>query len=257
MEVPAPDLQSLARRVTRLETQNRRLRQAGIAALVLASAAVVMGQAQASRVLEANAFHLKDASGRVRARMSMDAAGRPTLSILDQKGFPVAILAGGDAPFLVLNRAGTKEMVQLGANPTFYGLGLYEKEIRAGLSVQSGSSGLDLYDEKGKALVSIGTAASGSHILMTDHDGKATATMWTEPYVGSGLSISGSAGTLRVNLEETLGGPSLQIEDKEGYSSALGRTDLVVTTTGRKERTPAASLVLFGKDKKVLWSAPQ
>ena len=40
----------------------------------------------------------------------------------------------------------------------------------------------------------------------------------------------------------------------EGYSTHIGKTDL--TQTGRKEQTPAASLVLFDKDKKVLWAAP-
>ena len=36
----------------------------------------------------------------------------------------------------------------------------------------------------------------------------------------------------------------------------LGRSDLVQTKIGKKEQTPAASLVLFDKDKKVLWQAP-
>jgi hypothetical protein len=31
---------------------------------------------------------------------------------------------------------------------------------------------------------------------------------------------------------------------------------LVVAGTGRKERKPAASLLLLGKNQKVLWSAP-
>lgn len=59
-----------------------------------------------------------------------------------------------------------------------------------------------------------------------------------------------------MNLGQNLGGPSLELEDNEGFSTILGRSDLVENRTGRKERTPAASLVLFDKDKKVLWSAP-
>jgi hypothetical protein len=70
----------------------------------------------------------------------------------------------------------------------------------------------------------------------------------------SGVAMSGEAGVFRINLDE--GGPSLELNDNEGYSTTLGSTDLVALTSGRKERTAAASLVLFGKDKKVLWSAP-
>ena len=64
----------------------------------------------------------------------------------------------------------------------------------------------------------------------------------------------GSAGTFTVKVDED--GPNITVEDKEGYSTEIGGTDLVQTKTGKKEQTPAASLVLFDKDKKVLWSAP-
>jgi hypothetical protein len=70
----------------------------------------------------------------------------------------------------------------------------------------------------------------------------------------SGVTIWGKTGRFRVDLGEE--GPSLDLKDDEGYSTTLGRTDLVTPASGRKERTPAASLVLLGKDQKVLWSAP-
>jgi hypothetical protein len=70
----------------------------------------------------------------------------------------------------------------------------------------------------------------------------------------SGLSIWGNTGSFHVDLGEE--GPSLHLKDNEGYLTILGRTDLVTPASGVKQRTPAASLVLFGKDKKVLWSAP-
>src|SRR5882762_9686826 len=92
MQPPAPSLHALTERMATLEAQNRRLKQAGFAALILTSAAVLMGQMQTSRFIEANAFHLKDADRKVRARLSMYAADRPTLSLLDAKGVPVASL---------------------------------------------------------------------------------------------------------------------------------------------------------------------
>ncbi len=139
---------------------------------------------------------------------------------------------------------------QVGANRAFYGLGLYEKEIRAGLSVQNGSPGIELYDEFGKPRVSIeSNKNTGEFILLGSTAGKESSML-----SNSGVSTSGKTGSFRVNLDEE--GPSLELKDNEGYSTTVGRTDLVVLGSGRKERTPAASLVLFGKDRKVLWSAP-
>jgi phosphohistidine phosphatase SixA len=74
MQPHDPTVQALAERVAKLETQNRRFRKAAIASLVVASAVAVMGQARTSGVLEADEFVLKDNSGTVRARMSVDTA---------------------------------------------------------------------------------------------------------------------------------------------------------------------------------------
>jgi len=52
-------------------------------------------------------------------------------------------------------------------------------------------------------------------------------------------------------------GPTLGIRDDDGFEAALGCADLVTRDTGEKHRTSAASLTLFGKDGKVLWSAPR
>jgi hypothetical protein len=92
MEISIPSVQSLAERVASLEKQNRRIKKSGVAAIVLISAAVVMGQAPSNHVLEAGAFHLKDSAGRVRARLSMEDTDRPMLTLVDEKGFPVASL---------------------------------------------------------------------------------------------------------------------------------------------------------------------
>jgi len=99
-------VQALAERVTRLEAQNRRFRKAGIAALVVASAVAVMGQARTSRVLEANEFVLKDNSGTVRVSLSVDTTTGPILTFYRDKIHISASLTGGDEPTLFLGRAG-------------------------------------------------------------------------------------------------------------------------------------------------------
>lgn len=48
----------------------------------------------------------------------------------------------------------------------------------------------------------------------------------------------------------------LRIHDSSGFETVLGNTDLVTERTGESRKTSAASVVLFGKDSKVLWSAP-
>lgn len=256
MQSPGPSLHALAERVAKLEAQNRRLKQAGIAALILTSAAVLMGQTQTSQVLEANAFHLKDADGRVRARLSTDAADRPTLSFLDAKGVPVASLGGGGQPVLVLFRPGTNEQIKLGANTAFFGLGFYEKEIRAGLSIQNNTPGLDLFDESGTAQATLVARPTGSFLRLRNPAGKEISTLWVDSSVGgSSFNMSGSAGSLSVNLGEDGGGPGLEISDNEGFSTVLGRREVVVGAD-QKERKPAASLLLLGKNRRVLWSAP-
>ena len=50
--------------------------------------------------------------------------------------------------------------------------------------------------------------------------------------------------------------PTLQITDEAGFMSVIGSADLQTPRTGEAHKTSAASLVLFGKDGKVLWSAP-
>lgn len=166
MQSHDPTVQALAERVGKLEAQNRRLRKAAITALVAASAVAVMGQARTSRVLEANELVLRDTSGTVRVRLSVDTANRAALDFYDEKNHISASLEGGHEPFLTLSRAGTNEQVQLGANRAFYGLGLYEKEIRAGFSVQNGIPGIELYDESGKPRVAIQTTKTGDFILL-------------------------------------------------------------------------------------------
>jgi hypothetical protein len=58
MQIPETCLEALAYRVAKLEAQNRRIKKAGIASLIVAAAVFAMGQAQTNEVIEANEFHL-------------------------------------------------------------------------------------------------------------------------------------------------------------------------------------------------------
>lgn len=51
-------------------------------------------------------------------------------------------------------------------------------------------------------------------------------------------------------------GPTIDVLDKQGFETIIGRTDLETAKTGESHKTSAASIVIFDKDKKVIWKAP-
>lgn len=91
---------------------------------------------------------------------------------------------------------------------------------------------------------------------MSDPNSKADLSMAVAPALGgANISMSDSIGEPRVFLATLGGKPSLELKDKEGFSAIFGSADLL-TATGRKENTSAASIVLLGNDKNILWSVP-
>jgi hypothetical protein len=64
--------------------------------------------------------------------------------------------------------------------------------------------------------------------------------------------LGAGAATLSLGL----GGPNLELWDRQGYSAILGRAGLATSKPGEIRQTSAASLVLFDKDKNVIWKAP-
>jgi hypothetical protein len=80
MQIPESTLEALADRVAKLEAQNRRLKK------VVAAAIIAMGQAPEKKVIEANEFVLQDASGKMRARLSLELQlSRKTSGVFDAK----------------------------------------------------------------------------------------------------------------------------------------------------------------------------
>ncbi len=262
MNTATSDPQSLVARIERLEKQNRFFKGGGLAVLLSVAALVLMGQARPNRTVEAEKFTLRDSRGQVRATLGIESEDRPTLSLYDAKGWPLVSLAGEEYPFLVLSRAGSKEEVMLLATKDLYGLAIYgepkgaKRGTRIGLAVVKGVPALSLYDENANERASIQTEPSGPSLKLTDKDGKAGFGLWVAPFGGPDFSMYDASGKLRVDLVAPVGEPSLKLEDENGYSAIFGSTDLVNPATGRKETTSAASLTLFGKDRKVLWSTP-
>lgn len=66
---------------------------------------------------------------------------------------------------------------------------------------------------------------------------------------------AGAARAAYIILSTAEGKPAIVVADADGMAS-LGVNESVVTRTGERQTTSAASLVLIGRDGKALWSAP-
>jgi hypothetical protein len=71
MTSQTPDMQSVFERLENLERQNRRLKQATAVAFIIVSSMVLLAQTTTNRTLEATAFVLKDADGKVKGRLAV------------------------------------------------------------------------------------------------------------------------------------------------------------------------------------------
>ena len=100
------------------------------------------------------------------------------------------------------------------------------------LHVFRGQPELFIRSLNGESDVLLGTDTSGPYLIMGPVTGKATVTL--NP---NNLSLEGPVGKLRTALNHEAGGPNLTIEDNEGYSTVLGRSDLPLTKTAGRPST--------------------
>jgi len=186
---------TIEQRLEKLERQNRRMKLAGVGALVIAAAFLLMGQASGTRTqdeVRARSFVLVDAQGKQRATLDM-----------------------------------------------------YTDQPRLALS-----------DTNGKIRVALAISQGGPALALVDANGKATASLFVTPD-GPLLDMLGANSMQAVTLEIPAHGPEFKMNDANGFETDIGATDLITPTSGETHTTSAASIVLIGKDKKVLWSAPQ
>jgi hypothetical protein len=131
--------------------------------------------------------------------------------------------------------------------------------VRAKLSMNEATPNPEMlfFDETGKTMLSlvggIGRKGSfGGAVLINDGQGRGRGTFQAHDD-GALLSLSDAKGYLKAAL-----GPGyLDVSDDEGFEAALGtQSGLVTTRTGETHKTSAASLLLFDKNKNVIWKAP-
>jgi hypothetical protein len=145
---------TLAHRVAQLERAQRRWRRLAMGAVVGLMGVVLMGQKPAPRIVEAERFILRDAAGRIRAELGVDAEQSVALRFRDADSMPrLSVGTENGASVLVLNEQGGK--------------------VRAGLvTLSHGAPALTLYDPSGKNRAELSLTREGAPALtILDRDG--------------------------------------------------------------------------------------
>jgi hypothetical protein len=213
------DLDSMHQRLLRLEKQNRRFKQLGVAILLVIPALLLLtcqstnvatpSQAPTKKTVEAIEFILKDGNGNVRARLRMGegnspAGAVPQLDLLDEKGTLRVQLTGGREP-----REGGVNIANI--------------------------AGIMVFDQDGHQRGMFAAENHGATLAFTNVNGVDDAFVR-----GEGIFVSGP----------------VTVSDESGFRATLGPTELAIPRSGERHQTSAASLIMLNKEKNVIWRAP-
>lgn len=102
---------------------------------------------------------------------------------------------------------------------------------------------LALYDDKEQ----VKAMFNGGNISFLDSQGHLSGEL-----MGGILSLAGNGDSSFALLTPY----NLNLSDSDGFSTTLGLASLVTPRTGESHKTSAASLVMFDKNKNVIWKAP-
>jgi hypothetical protein len=226
-----PTLDTLTRRLDRLERENRRWKLAGGLAALVVLVLAVMGQAgPRPRSVDAEEFILKDSSGKRRAVLSVAQGGLAHLAFYDRQDAPrLGLGVGGNgAPTLALADAGG--------------------HARAKLELQAdGVARVILLDEKYRLAVVVGVSRQGAPwVGLSNHQSGSGAEMGVLDNGDASFSLTDSSGKIRATLGLADGSPTMMLTDEKG-SPRVG----VSASRGQD-----ASIGLLDGGGKVLWKAP-
>ena len=131
-------------------------------------------------------------------------------------------------------------------------------KVRAELSMSGTGPGLKLRDEAGTALVTLSLnddAPQGPLLLLSDPQHKAGVSISVLSGNGSQLSLVGECPDIQARMAVATAGTSFEMSDAEGFTTSIGNG--LQTSKGKQpKQTTAASISLYGKDRKLLWSTP-
>jgi hypothetical protein len=119
--------------------------------------------------------------------------------------------------------------------------------------------GLKLRDEAGTALVTLSlndSAPQGPILLMSDPQHKAGVSVSVLSGNGSQLSLVGERPDIQARMAVAPAGTSFEMSDAEGFTTSIGNGLQTAKSNKQPKQTTAASITLYGKDRKLLWSTP-
>jgi hypothetical protein len=129
--------------------------------------------------------------------------------------------------------------------------------VRAELGLTGSSPSLKFKDENGSALVTLALnsdAPSGPMLLLSDPQHHASVALSVLEHAGPQFSLTGERADIQLRMGVAPDGTTLELSDKDGFTTSIGNG--VVPKSGQAKQTSAASIVLYGKQRKVLWSVP-
>ncbi|MGH9712661.1 MAG: hypothetical protein ACRD5M_05105 [Candidatus Acidiferrales bacterium] len=127
-------------------------------------------------------------------------------------------------------------------------------KVRGWMGVMATGSELMLGNNSAQPMMRflVSTDSSNFHFYGVRKGGMTLAVDSGDP----SLSIVGADGSGGAGIAFGEDGPSLTLQDAKGFSTVAGATQLKARAGGEGQRTTAASVVLLGKNKKILWRAP-
>jgi hypothetical protein len=193
MSEPVPSLEAIARRLDRLERQNRRLRLA-LVGLLAAAAALAVGQASTGqaqpgapearvKVVDAERFVVRDQNGKARAALFMDNRDpdnrHPRLVLYDENGKGrLGMSVQRHGPDIAAWHADHSSALGLYVQDKdrSVAMTLFDKSgARVHLAHMGGTPQLKLLDGTGKPALSLTASQNGPGIALNDPTGRRRA----------------------------------------------------------------------------------
>ena len=149
----------------------------------------------------------------------------------------------------------TRAVLAVGAE-SVPGLWLFDEngKTRVDLAAFKDGPRLTLYAENDKIRVGLGVLKDGQRLLMSDENGKIRVGL-SALKDGPNLSLYDENGKTRIGLGALKDGSAIVLSDENGKDRFLAGKARTVTPDGKIIEYPESSLILFGPDGKVIWSA--
>jgi len=131
-------------------------------------------------------------------------------------------------------------------------------KIRAELSMAATGPTLKLLDENGAPQMTLSLndgSPRGPMMLLTDPQHHAGFSLSVLEGMGSQLSLVGARPDIQARMVVAPEGTSLEMSDSDGFTTSIGN-GMQASKGKQPKKTTAASVTLYGKDRKVLWSTP-